>query len=104
MTTEKSEVPILSVLKNKLQEKSVELGDELRDNLALDSIAKAQIIKTLMEQESFFLSLLGEAKKTLQDKAVVFNQIEEIEITNAEVLAKMTKWVRLSDVVEVQQK
>ena len=45
-------------LQETIKNKAIELGDKLRDNSALDSIAKAQIIKSLGELESFVLALL----------------------------------------------
>ena len=45
-------------LQEAIKNKAIELGDKLRDNLALDSIAKAQIIKSLGELESFVVALL----------------------------------------------
>lgn len=58
-------------LEQQIEKKAVDLGDELRDNLALDSIAKAQIIKTLKELESFVLGLLADTviikRKQLED-------------------------------------
>jgi len=63
-------------LKQQIKEKTIELGDNLRDNLALDSIAKASIIDALRELESTILVLLDRGtddfvcieKKQLQER------------------------------------
>lgn len=47
-------------LQEAIKNKAIELGDKLRDNLALDSIAKAQIIETLGKFESYVLAVLAD--------------------------------------------
>ena len=78
-TNKKTELPkfpkkLFKGLHEKVSDKSVELGDELRDNLALDSIAKAEIIRGLRGFQNYFLELVEEAEKKHQKWRVEVTQ------------------------------
>jgi hypothetical protein len=67
-TNKKTELPkfpkdLFKAICEKIRDKRVDLGDELRENLALDSIAKAEIIRGLRQFESYILECLKEIEE-----------------------------------------
>jgi hypothetical protein len=87
----------------KINKEAIKLGDDLRDNFALDSIAKSQIIKSLQEFESFVLSAYAESQKEEKQK---LRQIIDKEAWTTEMVRsigqkKGTLWIEVKKLEEI---
>lgn len=62
--------------KQKIKYAIVALGDSLRDDLTLDSIAKGRIIRKLQQFEDYVLeTVLGDLKKSVKNSNYFLNRI-----------------------------